>query len=409
MHHRLRVAALTAALAPLFLHAQQQTYPDVSFSGFGTLGIARTDNDAARFVTSVLQPDGATTTWDLRPDSVLAGQVNARFTRDLSAVLQVVANQSAQNDFMPHVEWAFARYALTPDLSARAGIMAAPIYMLSDSRLVGISFPWVRPPTAFYQQTPITNFRGVDLVYRKAVGNAAFTLQPYFGKAPTDVPTGVNQSLKADLDRAMGISAKAEWGDWTVRAAYFQTDFSYTGSSIPDLVAGLNSVAPYLPGAAELAQQVDATDKRLSFATVGVSYDSGPIFAQAEYGKRRSKTLLLAETSAWYATFGYRFGNVMPHITYSEAKVDSPLTQDVVPPVEPFGDLAAGLNTLLVSSNTAMKTVALGARWQFHRNADLKVQWDRVKLPNGAVGNFNSNVPIASPVNVYSVAVDFVF
>jgi hypothetical protein len=407
MLHRPRVAALVVALAPLFAHAQ--SYPEVSFSGFGTVGAVRTTTDAAGYVTSVLQPDGARTSWDLRPDSVLAGQVNAKFTRDFSAVLQVMMNQRAEDDFMPHVEWAFARYAVTPDLAVRAGIMAVPIYMLSDSRLVGISFPWVRPPTAFYSQAPITNFRGVDLTYRKAFGDAAFTFQPYFGKAPTDVPTSEGASRRADLDRAMGASAKAEWGNWTVRAAYFQCDFTYLGASVPDLVAGLNFVAPFLPGAADLANRVDATDKRLSFTTVGASYDSGTLFAQAEYGKRGSKTLLLAETTAWYATAGYRFGNVMPHITYSEAKVDNSLTQNVVPPMDPFSDLAAGLGTLLASSNTAQKTVAIGARWQFHRNADLKVQWDHVKLPGGAIGNFNASAPFASSVNVYSVAVDFVF
>ena len=49
--------------------------------------------------------------------------------------------------------------------------MAVPVFMQSDSRLVGISYPWVRTPTALYSQVPITNFRGVDRMGLKAPPN----------------------------------------------------------------------------------------------------------------------------------------------------------------------------------------------------------------------------------------------
>jgi hypothetical protein len=52
----------------------------------------------------------------------------------------------------------------------------------------------------------------------------------------------------------------------------------------------------------------------------------------------------------------------------------------------------------------------VGVRWQFHKNADLKAQWDRVKLAPGAMGNFRGTPsPTERTVDVYSVAVDVVF
>jgi len=92
-------------------------------------------------------------------------------------------------------------------------------------------------------------------------------------------------------------------------------------------------------------------------------------------------------------------------------KVDSPTSQSIVPSVGPLAAVAGGVNTLLSGQNVAQKTIAIGARYQFHKNADVKVQWDRVDLPNGAVGNFQKAEPgfAGSKVNVYSAAVDFVF
>jgi hypothetical protein len=37
------------------------------------------------------------------------------------------------------------------------------------------------------------------------------------------------------------------------------------------------------------------------------------------------------------------------------------------------------------------------------------VQWDRVRLPDGAMGSFKGTPGFAETVNVYSAGVDFVF
>ncbi|HZZ92301.1 MAG TPA: hypothetical protein VFE23_07050 [Usitatibacter sp.] len=401
------LATLAVALAS-FGACAQQAYPDVAFSGFGTLGLVQTDTNAGQYATSVLQPLGADKGLDWRTDSLIAGQVNARFTRSLSIVAQVVANETADHDFMPHFEWAFARYAITPDLAVRGGIMAVPVFMLSDSRLVGISFPWVRPPTAVYSQAPITNFRGADLTYRTAFGETSFTVQPYFGEAPTDVPLNAGGVVRSHLDRVAGLGVRAERGPWSARVGWFQSRFTYRSPTTQALATSLHDAAAALPGTLGLANDISSIDKRLTFASVGVACDGERAFFQAEYGRRKSETFL-ASTDAWYATLGYRFGNVMPHVTVSGVDVTSRTRQDVIPASGPFAPLAASVNSLLSGQNVKQDTVAVGVRWQFSKNADLKLQWDHVHLPDGAVGNFHGTPGFADSVNVYSAAMDFVF
>ena len=116
--------------------------PQFSFRGFGTLGFVSTNTGQAEYATSMLQPGGAKKKPDFGVDSLLAGQIDARFTKALSFV--GVANRTADDDFVPHVEWAFVRYAITPNLSVRGGILAMPIFLQSDSRLVGFANPDIR-------------------------------------------------------------------------------------------------------------------------------------------------------------------------------------------------------------------------------------------------------------------------
>lgn len=404
-------AAALALGAPVAAMAQDATTSTLRFSGFGTLGVVATDTNDAEYATSVLQPGGAKKKADAGVDSLIAGQVDWKPMDSLSFALQVVANRTADDDYIPHVEWAFGRYAVTRDLSVRAGIMAAPVFMLSDSRLVGFSYPWVRTPTALYSQVPFTNFRGADVTYRHAMGDATLSAQAYIGKAPTEVPDSASAGhLTADLDRLRGLNLGLELGNWTARVGYMQTQFSYVSGQTTQLFAGLRGIDQFIPGAAALADSLDSVDKRVSFTSVGVAYEGGNILFQSEYGKRKAD-LFLADTSSWYATFGYRFGNWMPHVTISDVKMDSAKSQSVIPNAGPFAPLAAGVNNLLGGSIPEQKVIALGVRYQFHKNADLKLQWDRIDLPVGSVGNFQRAVPgfAGSKVNVYSAAIDFVF
>src|SRR5271170_6366605 len=64
-----------------------------SFSGFGTVGATHSSEDSADFPAGIFHPNGAgySRSWSPEVDSLIAGQLSARFTPELSAVLQVIA------------------------------------------------------------------------------------------------------------------------------------------------------------------------------------------------------------------------------------------------------------------------------------------------------------------------------
>jgi hypothetical protein len=131
-----------ASAARVHAAVQDPSASIFSFSAFGTLGLVHSSEDDADFTASPLQPTGAgyTRPWSPAVDSRLGAQLTVRFTPQLSAMLQVIAEQRNDDTCTPHVEWANISYQATPDFSVRLGRIVLPTFLLSDSRKVGRRF-----------------------------------------------------------------------------------------------------------------------------------------------------------------------------------------------------------------------------------------------------------------------------
>ena len=73
--------------------------------------------------------------------------------------------------------------------------------------------------------------------------------------------------------------------------------------------------------------------------------------------------------------------------------------------------LNAALNAIL-GSIPAQNTTSAGLRWDFMRNVDLKLQYDRTRLGEGSPGvliNLQRGFQPGGTVNLVSIAVDFVW
>jgi hypothetical protein len=80
-----------------------------------------------------------------------------------------------------------------------------------------------------------------------------------------------------------------------------------------------------------------------------------------------------------------------------------------VAPIAAF--LNANLNAQL-GLLPVQDTMSAGVRWDFYKNAALKVQYDRVKIGANSRGTFGNFAPDFQPgvrVQLFSAAVDFVF
>lgn len=215
------------------------------------------------------------------------------------------------------------------------------------------------------------------------------------------------------------------------------------------------------------------SDKELgTFTGVGIIIDPGTWLLQSEYTIRKVNSFL-ADTTGWYLTGGYRFGKVMPYISFSELKVDSPKNAEYLLTSQeqailrgvaasqagtlgplaalPYGllnSISTGVDKTVQSTSYGQKNISLGVRWDLFKSAALKFQWDRIdteKYARGTMQNYVHTVTGATdgsngstkllglgtdlteatdptgakvyktefdrtkPVNVFSFAVDFVF
>jgi hypothetical protein len=381
-----------------------------SFSAFGTLGVVHSSEDRADFTASPLSPDGAgfTNAWSRDVDSRLGAQVVARFTPQLSAMLQVISEQRYNDTYTPHVEWANITYQPLPELSLRVGRIVLPTFLLSDSRKVGYANPWVRPPVEVYSLSPIYDSDGADVSYKIHLGEVVNTLVSTFGQTGVGYPSGGRFNVK----RLRVIADTVEYGAATVHMAY-QAD-SYTYNTVDPL---FDAFRQFGPQGIALANKYNLDHKPAQVITAGALYDPGKWFITGEWGQRKLNSAG-GEDSAWYVSGGYRLAKFTPYLTYSRAKADSNtsdpgLSLSGLPPN--LAGAAAGLNSALNSflgTLASQKTISLGFRWDVMKHVDLKVQYDHIDLGAGSAGtliNVQPDFQRGGSLNVASIAIDFIW
>jgi hypothetical protein len=413
-----KLAMVTALAVAVLVHPTAAEADDTGASrftlnGFGTLGLVHSDEEQADFVSNQFTaPDGAgyTRAWSPEVDSRLGLQLTASLSPRLTGILQLIAEQRYDDSYTPSVEWANLRYDITPDLSVRAGRMVQSSFMVSQYRKVGYATPWVRPPDEVYHLVPATNYDGIDLSYRARFAGFTNTLQGAYGRKDISLPAGGTSEARD----AVILTDTLEWGATTLHASYSRVRLTIDADNLNALFAGFRQFGP--EGEA-IADRYDVDDKRYEVMAVGARYDPGDWFVMGELADSSSRTFL-GDARGWYLTGGYRFGAVTPYVTLARARMDSStsdpgLSLAGLPP--PLAAQAAGLNATLnglLGSAARQKNVTLGARWDFTRNAALKVQYERLELDDGSPGILVNTQPGFEPggrVDLFSVSLDFVF
>ena len=156
-------ALLSMPLASAGFETLENAFPGISFKGFGTLGVAQSDNGQAQLVRDLSQPQGVQAAWSVKTDSVFGLQANVSLNEQTEAVIQAVSRYRYNGSTTPELTWAFLSHDFSPDFSARLGRLGTEFYMLADSRLVGYANLTVRPPSDYYGPLVISYFDGIDL------------------------------------------------------------------------------------------------------------------------------------------------------------------------------------------------------------------------------------------------------
>jgi hypothetical protein len=381
-----------------------------SFSGFGTLGVVHSSEHDADFTSTIFKPNGAGYSHDWSPDvdTLIGAQVIARFTPQLSAMLQVISQQNYDNTYTPHVEWANIKYELTPDASVRVGRTVLASFLVSDTRNIGYANPWVRPPIEVYSLVPIDSNDGIDASYRWHIGDFIQTFVGTYGATTSKQPTGGN----ADARRQWNISDTLEYGAATLRIAYQRANLTIDG-----LHTFFGAFGQFGPQGVALESKYDPYRKPLEFIGIGAMYNPQNWFVTGEWGTSQFHSVL-GESTAWYVSGGYRVAKFTPYLTYGALKANSNtsdpgLNVSTLPPylAGPAMGLNAALNAIL-GSIAVQNTTSAGVRWDFMKNVDLKLQYDHTRLGAGSPGTLINLQPGFQPggtVHIFSAAIDFIW
>lgn len=423
-HFTVIAAAAIATVAMPVAFAQGG--PEFKLSGYGTVGGAYSTEDQGDFISTRFAPNGvgSTRSWSMNPLSRVGVQMDARLGDKFSAVVQLLSQHAYDNSYTPAVEWANVKFQVTSELAVRAGRVALPSYLISESRFVGYTNPWTYAPTEVYGVLPLTSNDGVDVTWRRRLAGGNNTLSAFYGKSkvklPGDVVTKSNPSW--------GVSDAFEIGSWTLRAGYQSMQLATEAVMLTKLFGGIAQVATSAAGVPapsyqavatklrELSARYDPGDMEMSGISLGIVYDPGDWFVQAEGALFKSDGVF-SDAHAGYVTAGWRLGRWTPYATLarvvSRGKMEPPIDTSGTPPLAvPVAQLVGGINTLLTQFNNTQTSVGVGLRWDFAPGMAAKAQFERVSIPAGSPGRFRSAATTSLPQrssSLVTVSFDFVF
>jgi hypothetical protein len=430
MPHELSVIVLAAILwCPTGVRAAEEGLAPSMFSlhGFGTLGEVYADARDADFVSSPFQPNGAgySRAWAPGVDSKVGLQLGAQFTDQLSAIVQVVSQHLYDNTWRPQLQWANLKYQPTPDLSVRLGRSVAAPFLLSDTSLVGYTYPWIRPPVEVYGELPVSNQDGLAVNYHLHGAAADQTFSVSYGQTRLNIKDGGEVSARKFLQ----TSDVVEVGALTFRLGYTSLRATTDLPTLDPLFAGFMQLGAAVSsdGFAKTGAQSQALGASyslressafaFSMATVGVSYDPGNLLLMSEWARTASDGLLTSST-AWYLMGGYRFERFTPYLTVGQVESARNANPGIgtagLPPAlaAAAASLDSGLAAALGEFAPAQSSATVGLRWDAIKNIDFKLQYDRVRLDSnsiGRLGNEQTGFRARPDVNAVSIAMDFVF
>lgn len=350
-------AAVLIVCASAHGAAQAQWMPDFKFSGFGTVGAVRTNTDEADFGRDRQSFGGANTNATLDVDSNLGLQATATVNNWLSGTVQLLTvKRQTENHLSTEVEWGFLRVQPMDGLTVRAGRLATPMFLVSDSRNVGYANNWLRAPNEVYGLVSFRRMQGFDVSYQKSIGSSTLTLTALTGSSATKFAT---TNIKMKGVKGLTAQLETDWG--TYRFGKVEAKYDIEGSPT------------------------------YSFTGVGMSIDRNNVFVQAEYVKRRAPQIAFggvsyADSDGWYAMAGYRMGAFLPYVLHGNTTPDQVVSYNIT---------------------GTQKTTALGLRWDAFKSAALKFQLERADTKGSKGVSFSRAV--TSPVTVASASIDFVF
>jgi hypothetical protein len=264
-----------------------------------------------------------------------------------------------------------------------------------------------------YAMVPVTHNDGLDASYRFTTGSLAHNVQVTMGRSDSSFPSSSGfEPGEAKARELVAANLATEMGYATLRLSAGKANLT-----IDSLRPFFDAFRQFGPAGAAIADKYSLDDRRVTFVGVGASYDPGRWFAMAEWARFDTRSVV-GRKSAWYVSGGHRISKFTPYATYASLKAESETSDPGLPlaGLPPEAAAAAAFLNATLNSQLAIqptqKTASLGVRWDFAKNAALKVQYDHIRLgasSRGTFGNVQPGFQLGGTVRIVSAAVDFVF
>jgi len=412
------IATLLAAGGLFFIQAAKAEW-NIDFdadsrlriSGFGTLGLATSDQSQAALTRDLADEKGiSSNSLPLSTDSRLGLQLDMIINSQWSATVQAVLKDRPAQTIEESLQWAFISYRPNANWQLRGGRVGLDMGLVSDQRNVGYSYLWVRPPIEFYGRLPLFQFNGGDATYSFSVDDTTFSIKAFAGEATPFYPS--TPDYKINIAPLWGGNLNIRKEDWHAQLSYVGTQLQSNHPGLAQLQSNILQIADFYADAASLSDQYRLKGTQNHFLSAGLAYDGDPWRAQAEFGRLFHGNGFVADVYMAYLSVGYRLGSVTPFIGYSSIwpsdhrhRVPSPL---------PVAELQAAAEQPFADSFSDQETITLGGRWDFYNNLALKLQYDLVHVRNGdAAGLWRTNLPTTPQPdefsNLFSATLDFMF
>lgn len=388
-------------------------------NGFGTVGVTSTyAPDDWRFRRDASQfPVDHRTAYDT--DTRLGIQAHYDVNPQLELASQVVLKRRLENTPpLDSLEWLYAAYKPTGDLTVRLGRTSPDLFLLSEYRNVGVAYPWVRPNVELYSGLPLYTVDGADVSQVWHQGDARWRWKAFAGAANARATLTVSpEQLQFKLRPAAGVLLSREEDGLLVRATLAAARMKVDApSSAVQAQTALRDLQAYpdptvSAQARDLNRMLGLDAETAGFAELGVSYDRGGWLWSAEYARvEQTRSESLASQSA-YVSLGRRLGDVtvygmLGRTLYRQRMVVAPDWSALGADAQA---LAAQVAYSLNSIRARESSLSLGARWDVGSQVALKVQWDHFWVSEVGSGLWVGPSLSAAQPHVLSATLDFTF
>jgi len=355
MKKQLISIVLASALVSGSLHAE------IHLSGFASI-VGGTTTSSKEELYSY------TDEFDFKQGSLVALQASSDLENGLGITVQLTAKGG--DDWDPEFKWAYVSYDASDELRVLAGRQRVPFYMYSDFLDVSYAYSWIDPPKGVYDVI-FDTFDGLGAIYTTNFDDVDATFHAIYGRNTDEVEL-FGEQLEPEFNGLMGLAATFTY-DWlTLRTAYFVSDITLPLTGLEDLGAGWQAA-----GFQDIANNTLVDDDSTSFLELGFQINIDEIIVIAEYTELTFDNTPFGDQESFYIMGGYQFDKVLVHVTFgTDKEAISNYTSNV-----PFG-LATGLDLLkagtqetLAGQNAEEDYITVGARYEFHESAAVKVEY----------------------------------